>query len=207
MIGFLRGKVAVIHAGRVIIEVNGIGYQVQMPFSQLDRLPGPGEPLLVHTHLVHKDDSIYLYGFLEERALDIFRMLLGVSGVGPRLALNILSTVPVDELLASISAGDASRLKAVHGVGKKTAARICVDLKEKAAKYISVMGEPAGEAPAGSRCIADQKVLEDAVSALSNLGYRSSEARKAVMDVTEKGGGPDCLDSIIKKALRKLCRA
>ncbi len=206
MIGYLRGVVAGIKADTVLVEVNGIGYRVQMPISQLDSLPKAGEEVLVHTHLINRDDSMSLYGFTHERGLEIFRMLLEVSGVGPRLALNILSVVPVDDLIQSISVGDSSRLQAVHGVGKKTAARICVDLKEKARKYIKESGvRPAGEPVSGPDLGPLPEVVSDAVSALSNLGYRPSEARRAVMKVLD-GNESANLDAVIKASLQILSR-
>ncbi len=206
MIGYLRGVVKGIKVDTVFIEVSGIGYRVQMPLSQLEDLPGAGEECLVHTHLINRDDSLSLYGFTDERGLEIFRMLLEVSGVGPRLALNILSVVPVDDLIQGISAGDTSRLQAVHGVGRKTAARICVDLKEKARKYIRESGlESLGDhAPAVDHGPVSG-IGADAVSALSNLGYRPSEAKRAVMKVLEGGEGGD-LNSVIKASLQILSR-
>jgi len=216
MIGYLKGVVTDVKADTVLIEVNGIGYLVQMPISQLDSLPGPGEEFMVYTHLIQRDDSVSLYGFVDDKGLDIFRMLLEVSGVGPRLALNILSVVPVDELIRSISAGDSVRLQAVHGVGKKTAARICVDLKEKAVKYLRQSGlEPAWPRKDSSLSMDEARagMVEDAISALSNLGYRPSQARKAVMKVLE-GQGADNenhktvkdINLLIKSALQLLSR-
>ncbi len=205
MIGYLRGLVAAVKADTVLIEVNGIGYRVQMPVSQLESLPATGEEFIVHTHLISRDDSISLYGFIDERGLDIFRMLLEVSGVGPRLALNVLSVMPVDDLIQSISRGDAARLQAVHGVGRKTAARICVDLREKARKYITRTGlEVEGEkiAETGEP---DADIVEDAVSALSNLGYRASEARSAVRKVMDSQGLRE-INALIKAALQILAR-
>ncbi len=206
MIGYLRGTIAGIRLDTVLVEVNGVGYRVQMPLSQLDRLPGAGSEFRVYTHLIHRDDSISLYGFTDEKGLDIFRMLLEVSGVGPRLALNILSVVPVDELIQSISKGDSARLQAVHGVGKKTAARICVDLREKAVKYMKESGIGSVEddelhPQSGAR----PELVEDAVSALSNLGYKPSEAKRAVMIVLKEKGQRD-INHVIKSSLQILSR-
>ncbi len=204
MIGYLRGSLVAIRTDAVLLDVNGVGYRVQMPISQLEGLPKAGEEFVVYTHLIQRDDSISLYGFIDERGLDIFRMLLEVSGVGPRLALNILSVVPVDELIQSISRADPARLQSVHGVGKKTAARICVDLKEKAAKYISEIGlMPERESGQQAGTDMDTKMVEDAVSALSNLGYKPAEAKRAVMHVMTGLGRGD-INQVIKSALQVL---
>ena len=206
MIGYLRGTVTRIQSDAVLMDVNGLGYRLRMPLSQMDQLPRKGEEFLVYTHLIMKDDSLSLYGFIEERALDIFRMLLAVSGVGPKMALNILSVVPVDDLVQGISVGDSSRLQTVHGVGKKTAARICVDLKEKALKYIKESGiEPKRGEVLQSEGAEDAGLVADAVSALSNLGYRPSQAKKAVMRVLDRQGAGD-LNLVIKFALQALSR-
>ena len=207
MIGYLRGTVSRKQSNTVFMDVNGLGYRLQMPLSQMDQLPRKGEELLVYTHLIMKDDSLSLYGFIEERALDIFRMLLAVSGVGPRLALNILSVVPVDDLVQSISVGDSSRLQSVHGVGKKTAARICVDLKEKALKYIRDTGiGPTKGKMLQPQGVEDAGLVADAVSALSNLGYRPSEAKRAVMRVLDSQGAVGDINFVIKSALQALSR-
>ncbi len=206
MIGYLRGTVYRIQTDTVFMDVNGLGYRLQMPLSQMDQLPRKGEEFLVYTHLIMKDDSLSLYGFIEERALDIFRMLLAVSGVGPKMALNILSVVPVDDLVQGISVGDLSRLQTVHGVGKKTAARICVDLKEKALKYIRESGiEPKKGEMLQSDGVEDAGLVADAVSALSNLGYRPSRAKRAVRRVLDRQGAGD-INLVIKSALQALSR-
>lgn len=207
MIGYLRGTVHRLQSDTVLVEVNGMGYRLRMPLSQMNQLPRKGKELLVYTHLIMKDDSLSLYGFIEERALDIFRMLLQVSGVGPKLALSILSVVSVDDLVRDISVGDSSRLQSVHGVGKKTAARICVDLKEKAVKYIRDSGiEPKRSEMLQPDAVEAAGLVADAVSALSNLGYRPSEAKRAVMRVLDRQDAAGDINLVIKSALQALSK-
>ncbi len=205
MIGYLKGTVIDIDDGSVVLDVGGIGYLVEMPSSMLSRLPGPGNTLKVYTRLIIRDDQLNLYGFLKKRELKVFSTLIEVSGVGPKLALNVLSVIPPDELLSDIAAGNSTRLRSVHGVGKKTAARICVDLKEKASKILSMSGGVKKTGEDDVLTGTSMPFMDDAVSALVNLGYRPNEAKKAASEILAKKGA-DGLDDLIKKSLQLLSK-
>ncbi len=205
MIGYLKGTVIDIEDGSVILDVGGIGYMVEMPSSMLSRLPGPGSALKVYTRLIIRDDQLNLYGFLKKRELKVFSTLIEVSGVGPKLALNVLSVIPPDELLSDIAAGNSTRLRSVHGVGKKTAARICVDLKEKASKILAMSGGLKKTGKDDISTGSSVPFMDDAVSALVNLGYRPNEAKRAASEILAKKGA-NGLDDLIKKSLQLLSR-
>lgn len=170
MIAFLKGKLASIENGAVFLEVGGLGYRVQVPLSLLHLLPPTGGEVVLHTHLAVREDSLYLYGFSEREELDFFLRLLNVTGVGPRGALAVLSIYRPAELARLIRDEDLAALTRVPGVGKKTAGRIVLELKDKISGKLPV--RTAGEAAGGA--------AEDAVAALESLGYQPAVARKAV---------------------------
>jgi holliday junction DNA helicase RuvA len=180
MIGHLRGQIVDKRPNQVLVDVNGVGYLVSIPLSTFSSLGELREEvtLLVHTHL--REDSIALYGFLTAREKQFFEMLISASGVGPTLALKILSGMSVDELLPAIRAGDLVRLTHIPGVGRKTAERIVVELRDK----LAAMELPQPErVPAAGRT----QLESDVVSALLNLGYDRRTAEKALEDVSANG--------------------
>ena len=177
MIGHLRGQIIDKRPNQVLVDVNGVGYLVSIPLSTFYSLGELREEvtLLVHTHL--REDSIALYGFLTAREKQFFEMLISASGVGPTLALKILSGMSVDELLPAIRAGDLVRLTRIPGVGRKTAERIVVELRDK----LAAMELPQPErVPAAGRT----QLESDVVSALLNLGYDRRTAEKALEEVS-----------------------
>lgn len=177
MIGHLRGQIVDKRPNQVLVDVNGVGYLVSIPLSTFYSLGELREEvtLLVHTHL--REDSIALYGFLTAREKQFFEMLISASGVGPTLALKILSGMSVDELLPAIRAGDLVRLTRIPGVGRKTAERIVVELRDK----LAAMELPRPErVPAAGRT----QLESDVVSALLNLGYDRRTAEKALEEVS-----------------------
>jgi len=182
MIGYLHGKLVDKRTNQILVDVNGVGYVVSIPLSTFYSL---GElhdevTLLVHTHL--REDSIALYGFLTARERQFFELLISASGVGPSLALKILSGMSVDELLPAIRAGDLVRLTRIPGVGRKTAERIVVELRDK----LAAMEAPQPErVPAAGRT----QLESDVVSALLNLGYDRRAAEKALEEVSANGRG------------------
>ncbi len=181
MIGLLRGQLVDKRPNQVLVDVNGVGYQVSIPLSSFYALGELRENvvLLIHTYL--REDSITLYGFLTSREKHFFELLISASGVGPSLALKILSGMSVDELLPAIRAGDLVRLTRIPGVGRKTAERIVVELRDK----LAAMQPPEPEqVPAAGRT----QLELDVVSALLNLGYDRRAAEKALEDVIGKGG-------------------
>jgi holliday junction DNA helicase RuvA len=181
VIGLLRGQLVDKRPNQVLLDVNGVGYQVSIPLSSFYALGELRENvvLLIHTHL--REDSITLYGFLTSREKHFFELLISASGVGPSLALKILSGMSVDELLPAIRAGDLVRLTRIPGVGRKTAERIVVELRDK----LAAMAPPEPEqVPATGRT----QLESDVVSALLNLGYDRRAAEKALEDVVGNGG-------------------
>ncbi|HEX9287662.1 MAG TPA: Holliday junction branch migration protein RuvA [Thermoanaerobaculia bacterium] len=193
MIGRLVGRLAAKATDHVILDVGGVGYLVQIPLSTFYELPEAESPasLWIHTHV--REDALALYGFLTERERALFLMLLDVAGIGPRVALTVLSGIPPTDLVEALRGQDARRLMAVPGVGKKTAERMVLELAEKASKFA---GEPSAPRPAAV-------AAEDVVSALVNLGYRKGDAERAV-DGIGRSGAPTDFGAYLKLALKKL---
>ena len=209
MIGFLRGTVHSTEAGRLLLDVRGVGYELSMPDRDLAGLPEAGKEAFVYVHTAFRDDAISLYGFISRERRELFLLLLEVSGVGPKLAMNVLAGSSARDLLGALARGETAVLQAIHGVGKKTAARLCVDLKDRAAKLLQESGIHAGEdsSAAGDTPspVADS-ISADAVSALVNLGWRAQDAAKAV--AAARGDLPESADiqKIITKAMTRLSR-
>ncbi|HTR04669.1 MAG TPA: Holliday junction branch migration protein RuvA [Thermoanaerobaculia bacterium] len=193
MIGRLTGRLAAKAPDQVLLDVGGVGYLVHIPLSTFYELPDAESPasLFIHTHV--REDALALYGFLTERERTLFLLLNGVTGIGPRVALTVLSGIPPTELVAALRSQDVRRLVAVPGVGKKTAERMVLELAEKVA---SLPGDAPSKAPAAV-------AADDVVSALVNLGYRRSEAERAV-DATARTGGVREFGDFLKEALRRL---
>lgn len=198
MIGHLRGTLIDKRPNQILVDVGGVGYQVSIPLSTFYALGDlRGEvTLLVHTHL--REDSIALYGFLTAREKHFFEMLLSASGVGPGLALKILSGMSVDDLVPAIRHGDLVQLTRIPGVGKKTAERIVVELRDK----LAAMEVTEVEKPAAS----GRSALEaDTVSALLNLGYDRRAAEKAVEEA-RRNASAVTFEAVLKAALQQLAR-
>ncbi|MFY9551997.1 MAG: Holliday junction branch migration protein RuvA [Thermoanaerobaculia bacterium] len=193
MIGRLTGRLASKAPDHVLLDVGGVGYLVHIPLSTFYELPEQESPasLWVHTHV--REDALALYGFLTERERALFLLLLGVAGIGPRVALTVLSGMPPSELVEALRSQDVRRLVAIPGVGKKTAERMVLELAEKAANL-------PGETPAKT---ASAVAADDVVSALVNLGYRKNEAERAV-DASARAGAPKEFGEFLKEALRRL---
>ena len=180
MIGLLRGRLLEKRPNQVILDVGGVGYLVAVPLSTFAAL---GElhaevTLLIHTHV--REDALSLYGFLSAREKHLFELLLGASGVGPTLALKILSGMNVDELVPAIRSGDLARLTKIPGVGRKTAERMVVELKDKLEAVAIEAEKPAAASPAG--------IEADVKSALVNLGYDERTAEAAVTEARRRSG-------------------
>ena len=204
MIGLLRGRLAGREAERLLVDVGGVGYELVVPTSTLLELPDGGRTgaeveLLVSTQV--REDSITLYGFLTLDERRAFELLLSVSGVGPRIALAALSALGPLTLAAAIAEGDAARLSTVPGIGRKTAERMVVDLRDKLAAALPGVAGEGASAPAVSAA------GSDVVSALTNLGYAQKQASKAVKEaLSEHGEGAD-FDDLLRAALGRLSRA
>jgi Holliday junction DNA helicase RuvA len=196
MIGRLTGRLASKAPDHVLLEVGGVGYLVQIPLSTFYDLPEQESPasLWIHTHV--REDALALFGFLTEREKSLFLLLLGVTGIGPRVALTVLSGMPPADLVEALRNKDSRKLVAVPGVGKKTADRMVLELADKVANL-------APETPAGETAAVS---ADDVVSALVNLGYRRAEAERAV-DAISRIGPPKDFGEFLKEALKRLTGA
>jgi len=195
MIGFLHGKVRRSTPERLLVDVGGVGYDVHIPLStyyEIDKLDtDPTVGLFIHTHV--REDAIELFGFWSEREKLLFEKLIAVSGIGPRLARVILSGMASDDLLAALAAGDTARLATIPGIGKKTAQRMIVDLKDRVQELAAQLPEATATAP----------LEEDLVLALVNLGYRDSEAQRAVAQARSEN--PEATShELLRSSLQKL---
>ena len=197
MIAQISGTLAHKVPGEVIIDVGGVGYQVFIPLNVFYRLPeiGARVTLYIHTHL--REDALQLFGFKEATEKQVFLLLNSVAGIGPKLAINILSGMPADELAQAIKEGDQLRLVSIPGVGKKLAERMMVELRDKFATFQAHVTET----PVASN---GSQLMQDAVSALVNLGYRKVEVERSVRDTIQ--AGKDSLEEVIKEALRQMSR-
>ncbi len=194
MIGRLAGTLAEKAADRIILDVQGVGYQVHVPLSTFYDLGEEGSRVMLHVYTHVTENSLGLYGFLTPKEKTLFLLLIQISGIGPKLATTVLSGLPADELAAAVARGDLLRLTRIPGVGRKTAERMVLELKDK-------MRELAPErAAAGSPAGALQN---DVVSALINLGYPSNQAEKAVSRAAEGATEPQ-FETLLKGALRRL---
>ncbi|MBX9756263.1 MAG: Holliday junction branch migration protein RuvA [Pseudomonadaceae bacterium] len=198
MIGRLRGTLVEKQPPHLILDVNGVGYELEVPMTTLYRLPAVGETLILHTHLVVREDAQLLYGFADKRDRQLFRELIRLNGVGPKLALALMSSLTVDELVRCVQAQDTSVLVKIPGVGKKTAERLLVELKDRFKAWETLPGmldlgiEPSAGAPVSN-------AENDALSALLSLGYKPQEASRAVAAVKEDGLSSE---DLIRRALK-----
>ncbi|ARS48039.1 Holliday junction branch migration protein RuvA [Ectopseudomonas hydrolytica] len=198
MIGRLRGTLAEKQPPHLLLDVNGVGYELEVPMTTLYRLPAVGETLTLHTHQVVREDAHLLYGFFEKRERELFRELIRLNGVGPKLALALMSGLEVDELVRCVQAQDTAALTKVPGVGKKTAERLLVELKDrfKAWETMPAIATLVVEPRLGATVSSAEN---DAVSALISLGYKPQEASRAVAAVKEDGLSSE---DLIRRALR-----
>jgi len=199
MIALLSGHLAYKSFDHVIVDVGGVGYRLLIPLSTYYSLPDEGEVRLqVHTHV--REDAIHLFGFLTVAEKELFGLLIAVSGIGPKLAVNILSHIPAGDLRAALADGDIKRLSALPGIGKKTAERLVLELKEKILKT----GPPLPRAPLAGLPTPPADPLEDILSALVNLGYKENQARKVLESLEIPAGAS--LEEVLKGALKVLVR-
>ncbi|WP_322978599.1 Holliday junction branch migration protein RuvA [Pseudomonas sp. C11] len=198
MIGRLRGTLAEKQPPHLLLDVNGVGYELEVPMTTLYRLPSVGEAVTLHTHLVIREDAHLLYGFFEKRERELFRELIRLNGVGPKLALALMSGLEVDELVRCVQAQDTAALVKVPGVGKKTAERLLVELKDRFKAWESIPSiAPLVVEPQQAQAVSSAE--NDAVSALISLGYKPQEASRAVAAVKEDGLSSE---DMIRRALR-----
>lgn len=200
MIAMIRGKLAYKSIDHVIIDVGGVGYRLHIPLSTFYVLPENGEvSLFTHTHV--REDALLLYGFLTMEEKELFVILISISGVGPKLAINILSHIPAKDLKNAIAGGDLERLTRLPGIGKKTAERLVLELKDKVGP-VDNLTETAGSLVVGTGLAKD--VSNDVISALVNLGYKENQARKALETIEFSPGLST--EEALKGALKVLIR-
>jgi len=201
MIASLTGRLASKHPGGVVIDVQGVGYDVLIPLSTYYRLPDPEQPvsLTIHTHV--REDAIQLFGFLTAREKDAFLLLLTVSGIGPKLALSVISTLSIDDLSSAILSDDYAVLASVPGIGKKSAGRLALELKDKIEKIsfgadivTTKLREPSN------------RLLDDALSALVNLGYKAADVKDVLKQLLAGRNGEMPLQDLIRAALKELAK-
>ena len=199
MITFLHGKLVEALPTHVTVDVNGVGYEALIPLSSFDKLPQPGQPIRLLTQLVVREDSHTLYGFMSSEERDLFRLLINtVSGIGPKTALNVLSGISVTAFRGAVAGGDLKSLSKISGVGKKTAERIVVELKDK----IGMAG--VWEAASAKHGLsADEQRINDAVLALVALGFRQVEAHDAVRGAQAVLGTQATVEELVRVCLKK----
>jgi len=197
VIAHIRGTLAHKAPGEVIVDVGGVGYHVFIPLTVFYKLPEIGAQVSLHIHTHLREDALQLFGFQEPQDKEVFLLLNGVAGIGPKLAINILSGIPAAELAQAVKAGDQVTLISIPGVGKKLAERMVVELRDK-----FMMLQPHMTAAATSD--RGSQLAQDAVSALVNLGYRQGEVEKNVRDAIQSG--TETLEEVIKEVLRRMSR-
>ncbi|UCE84975.1 MAG: Holliday junction branch migration protein RuvA [Deltaproteobacteria bacterium] len=204
MIAYLEGLLREKLPTRVVVDVSGVGYEVWIPLSTFYELPDEGKPisLRIYTHV--REDALTLFGFRTARERAAFELLLRTSGVGPKLAQGVLSRMEPDELVSAIGRGDAAALRSIPGVGKRTAERIVIDLRDRVEELLAP--EAAGGAPSRRAPDGRDSIQAEAISALANLGYPSGQAERTVAEAAEALGEEPTLESLIRASLRRLIR-
>lgn len=194
MIAYLNGKIRYKTTNQVILDVGGVGYQTWIPLSTYLKIGDPGDmvELIIHTHMT--DSSLLLYGFCSEEEKSLFQKLISISGIGPKIALNILSGIEVSDLEDAIRQSDVSRISLVPGIGKKTAMRIAIELQEKLEKKTGVFD------------IQGLKEKEDLVSALINLGFKRKEIELSVEEVLKNSAAERDFETLLRDSLKRLAK-
>lgn len=201
MISYIKGELAAIQDQKAIVEAGGIGYGIYMSQQALSLLPPAGKEVKIHTYLNVREDAMQLYGFLTSEDLQIFKLLIGVSGIGPKAGLNILSCLSPDELRFAVLAGDVKTISSAPGIGKKTAEKLILELKDKM-KIEDVLEHAAhGDEKADMADTTDTGMQAEAVQALTALGYGSAESLRAVKKVSAECAS---VEDVLKEALKNL---
>lgn len=200
MIALISGKI--VHKGisHVIVDVHGVGYRIFIPLTTFYELPEAGQVITLHVHTNVKQDAINLFGFYTVQERDLFQLMISVSGIGPKMSMNILSGISAQDLLRAISGGNVGKLVNIPGVGKKMAERLILELKEKVIKKMMIEEMPAAD----DQHQAGEIIIEDALSALVNLGYKSNVAKDALDKVLRASEEELGMDQLLKKTLKIL---
>ena len=199
MIARLSGILIEKSVTQCVVDVLGVAYRIVIPLTTFYELPEIGQPVVIHIHTHVREDAIHLYGFHVPEEREVFELMISVSGIGPKLAVNILSGIAAGELIRAVTEEDLKRLTGIPGVGKKTAERMILELKDKAAK----IGRETSLGETGTVRTGGQ-VKDDALSALVNLGYKGSAVKEVVERIIRETQEPPSLDRLLKQALRVL---
>jgi len=200
MIALLSGKIAYKGISHIVVDTQGVGYRVFIPLTTFYELPEAGQAVTLHIHTSVKEDAINLFGFYTLQERELFQLMISVSGIGPKVAMNILSGISSSELLEAISGGNLAKLITIPGIGRKMAERLILELREKAIKKMVVDQIPVTDA----RQKRSDMMREDVLSALVNLGYKANAARDALDKVARDAEGELAMDQLLKKALKIL---
>mgnify|MGYP001245908817 FL=1 len=200
MIALLSGKIAYKGISHIVVDTQGVGYRVFIPLTTFYELPEAGQAVTLHIHTSVKEDAINLFGFYTLQERELFQLMISVSGIGPKVAMNILSGISSSELLEAISGGNLTKLITIPGIGRKMAERLILELREKAIKKMAVDQIPVTDA----RQKRSDMMREDVLSALVNLGYKANAARDALDKVARDAEGELAMDQLLKKALKIL---
>ena len=197
MIAYLHGQLAEAAPTHVVVDCHGVGYSVFIPLSSYDKLPprGGDVKLLTHHHVIAQDGTQQLYGFVTAEEREMFLLLISISGIGPKLAINILSSTSISALRNAIASGDTATLSTLRGIGKKTAERLIVELKDK-------VGGAAAFATKGRAATPEEQRLSDAILALVSLGYKQVDAHRIVLAAADKSGPKASVEELVGTALR-----
>jgi holliday junction DNA helicase RuvA len=198
MIALINGRIAYKGISNVVVDAHGVGYRIFIPLTTFYELPEEGQPVCLHVHTHVKPDAINLFGFYTIQERDLFQLMISVSGIGPKIAMNILSGIAAADLVKAISGGDLGKLIAIPGVGRKMAERLILELKEKVVRKMMAEQVPAAD----GENEASEMIREDVLSALMNLGYKSNTARDALDKVMQIKTEKLTLDQLLKKTLK-----
>lgn len=199
MISYIRGEIAAVEKEKVIVDVAGVGYGIYMPGQALGMLPQPGSEVKIHTYLNVREDAMQLFGFLTRDDLEIFKLVIGVSGIGPKGGLSILSKLSPDDLRYAVLSGDVKAISAAPGIGKKTAEKLIIELKDKL-DIEDVLNHAIGSDHAPAADVSGG-IQSEAVQALVALGYGSTESLRAVKQVELEN---PTVEDVLKEALKKM---
>lgn len=201
MISYVRGELVAMEKSKIIVDVNGVGYGIFMPEASMGMLPQMGNEVKIHTYLNVREDAMQLFGFLTRDDLEIFKLLIGVSGIGPKGGLSILSKLTADDLRFAVLSGDAKAISAAPGIGKKTAEKVIIELKDKLDLEEMLQGPSEQGTMVSSVDTGANSVQSEAVQALVALGYGSTESLKAVKRVNLENA---TVEEVLKQALKHL---
>ena len=200
MIALISGKIVYKGISHVVVDAHGVGYRIFIPLTTFYELPEAGEIITLHVHTHVKQDAINLFGFYTVQERDLFQLMLSVSGIGPKMSMNILSGISVQEMLRAISSGDVRKLISIPGLGKKLAERLILELKEKVVKKMMAEAVPSID----NQQKINEIIREDVLSALINLGYKSNIAQDALDKVLYASEKDLAMDQLLKKTLKIL---